>query len=206
MKIVGVAGIKKSGKDTFADILLENVHGVKIAFADPLKRMLLPLGFPKEILWGPSELRDEWKHPLLGITARKALQTVGDSVGRQLLSLDLWVVLARNTVKEFLAGKLNSYIPWEGGSLLLGSDPVKLLILSDMRYRNEHGMVKSLGGTTFLVERPEVESGDPHISEQWCRDQARNEVDHRLSNSSSFEDFKYLAQKTFESYIRPEQW
>jgi hypothetical protein len=60
MLIVGICGKAKSGKDTAADFLVKNNGFVKIAFADPIKRMTA-IAYPKmtrEHLWGPSEMRN----------------------------------------------------------------------------------------------------------------------------------------------------
>src|SRR5579872_215356 len=60
MLIVGISGKAKSGKDTAADFLVKNSAFVKIAFADPIKRMAA-IAYPKmtrEHLWGPSEMRN----------------------------------------------------------------------------------------------------------------------------------------------------
>lgn len=54
---VGTAG---SGKDTLADLLRDNDKFVKIALADPLKRIARDVyDFTDEQLWGPSANRNE---------------------------------------------------------------------------------------------------------------------------------------------------
>jgi hypothetical protein len=60
MFIIGISGKAKSGKDTAADFLVKNSGFVKVAFADPIKRMTA-IAYPKmtnEHLWGPSEMRN----------------------------------------------------------------------------------------------------------------------------------------------------
>lgn len=60
MFIVGISGRAKSGKDTAADFLVKNHGFVKVAFADPIKRMTR-IAYPKmtaDHLWGPSEMRN----------------------------------------------------------------------------------------------------------------------------------------------------
>ena len=57
--IVGICGRAGSGKDTVVDILVRDHGFVKIAIADPLKRVLKDVfDFSDEQLWGPSKLRD----------------------------------------------------------------------------------------------------------------------------------------------------
>lgn len=67
--IVGLAGLAGSGKDTVADILVKNFGFVKVAFADPLKRIAKEVyDFTDEQLWGPSSARNKpdtryWRMP-----------------------------------------------------------------------------------------------------------------------------------------------
>lgn len=57
--IIGLCGIAGSGKDTVADFLVKNHGFVKVALADPLKRICKEVfGFTDEQLWGPSEMRN----------------------------------------------------------------------------------------------------------------------------------------------------
>jgi hypothetical protein len=58
--IVGICGLAGSGKDTAADFLVKNEGFVKIAFADPLKRICRDVyDFTDLQLWGPSEERNK---------------------------------------------------------------------------------------------------------------------------------------------------
>lgn len=59
MNIVGITGQAGSGKDTVADRFVEEHGYVKIALADPLKRLGREVfGFTDTQLWGPSEHRN----------------------------------------------------------------------------------------------------------------------------------------------------
>lgn len=58
--ILGLMGTMGTGKDTFADRLVAKHDFVKVAFADPLKRICKEVyDFSDEQLWGPSEKRNE---------------------------------------------------------------------------------------------------------------------------------------------------
>jgi hypothetical protein len=57
--IVGLCGPAGAGKDTMADFLVKNHGFVKVAFADPLKRICQDVyQFSDAQLWGPSEMRN----------------------------------------------------------------------------------------------------------------------------------------------------
>lgn len=115
--IVGVCGRAGSGKDTIADILVRDHGFVKVAFADPLKRICRDIfDFSYEQLWGPSEKRNEpdsrypreWKtnanrdsFPISHLTPRFALQQLGTEWGRNCYS-DIWVEYALRVADKLL--------------------------------------------------------------------------------------------------------
>ena len=58
--IIGLCGLAGSGKDTVADFLVKDHDFVKVACADPLKRICRDVfGFTDEQLWGSSQFRNE---------------------------------------------------------------------------------------------------------------------------------------------------
>lgn len=58
--IIGITGKAGAGKDTAADVLVERFNFVKVALADPLKRICKDVfDFSDEQLWGPSQMRNE---------------------------------------------------------------------------------------------------------------------------------------------------
>jgi len=58
--IIGLCGLAGSGKDTTADFLSKNHDFVKVALADPLKRICKDVfNFTDEQLWGPSAERNK---------------------------------------------------------------------------------------------------------------------------------------------------
>ena len=75
MKIVGICGKKRSGKDTAGEYLIEKYGYVRYAFADPVKEVCRAMfKFDDDQLFGDKkEVVDErW-----GITPREAFQKVG---------------------------------------------------------------------------------------------------------------------------------
>jgi hypothetical protein len=69
-RTVGLCGFKGSGKDTAADYLVSKYGYQKISLADPLKKACQQIfAFPKEHLWGPSELRErpDERYPFSGL-------------------------------------------------------------------------------------------------------------------------------------------
>ena len=206
MKIIGIAGLKGSGKDTLASYVAYQVQMHKqysyrpffVAFADALKRMLLPLGYPVKVLWGPSEAR-EWVHPVLGISARTLLQKVGTEVARQ-VDPDFWVKAWVDVVDKLATGDY-SYTPEQGIERLLLNSPNEVFVLAaDLRFDNEHKELAKRRAYTVLVERdvaqPKV---DTHVSESWCREAARRCVSTVVTNNGTLDDLKVQAAGVFGS-------
>lgn len=64
--IIGISGVAGSGKDTTADVLIQHHGFVKVALADPLKRICKDVyDFSDDQLWGPSASRNapDWRYP-----------------------------------------------------------------------------------------------------------------------------------------------
>jgi HNH endonuclease len=63
MNLIGICGVAGAGKDTAADVLVREFGFVKVALADPIKRMTRDaFDFSEAQLWGPSDKRNEPDH------------------------------------------------------------------------------------------------------------------------------------------------
>lgn len=129
--IIGFCGQAGSGKDTSADFLVKNDLFVKVAFADPLKRICQEVyDFTDDQMWGPSSSRNapdlryrrrpneslneaianDIDQEVLGIdrgpmflTPRYALQQLGTEWGRNCYD-NTWVDLALRIAKRLGEG------------------------------------------------------------------------------------------------------
>lgn len=167
-RLIAFTGKAGAGKDTAASKLIE-AGFVRVAFADPLKEMLAAmLNVSRDKL----EDRTYKDAPLsaLGIekTPRQLLQTLGTDWGRKLVDDGLWVNLAKGRVT---------------GALKAGHD----VVITDCRFGNEAGIVRSLGGLVVRIQRAVTAAVPAHESE--------NGVDNALcdivinNNNSTAEDF-----------------
>lgn len=135
-----------AGKDTAAEGLL-NLGWVRVAFADPLREMMVALNpivsstFDREGL-----MEGIIEHRLVRIVAkigwdrakrevpeiRALLQRLGTEAGRGVLGENVWVEQAMKTAMRF-------------------KNPV---VFTDVRFPNEVEMIHNIGGMVVHIERP----------------------------------------------------
>jgi hypothetical protein len=165
IRLIGIGGKKRHGKDTVADHLVDKYGWVKLGMSDPLDIALqrenpyvriepgeagnLAGKRAKFLLY--SEIRAGYDY----VTAktitnvRDLLKRLGTEVGRELIGENTWVDVADTMIYDLLA---------EG----------KNVILTGARFPNELAMVnKYENGETWYVTRPGFEDGeaDTHASE-----------------------------------------
>lgn len=135
MRLIGIAGPARAGKDTLASYLLDNLSDdwSRSSFADPLKEMLRAIGV---------DCSDDAKAVVnedYGVTPRHMMQTLGTEWGRHMIDSDIWV-------KAF--ARLNAG---------------KCVIVPDVRFENEAALVREHGVLIHLVGRGGIEG--KHVSE-----------------------------------------
>jgi hypothetical protein len=180
--IIGLTGVKRSGKDTAGKILANSLPGKTrtIAYADPLKRYAYDLnpavGFDymtdtliylqdvvDTIGWEGG--KDEFPE------IRKTLQRLGTEVFRRHVSHSYWTDLMDNEVAQMRASGVSA-------------------IITDCRFQNELDLVKSWGGGfTIRIERDSVapDAHSAHASETGI---ASLEVDYVVQNNGTLDDLK----------------
>lgn len=203
--VLGLIGAKGAGKDSVAQIIIDHdPNFVRRAFGDRIKAMALALDplicvtYDEYESWTFSELPDD-AHPrvigegdslnqecmwlrlssavaLVGmdqvkLTAdgRRLLQRFGTEVGRMEIGDNFWIDNFHTHVSNTLAAG-------------------RSVVITDARFENEVQYVRSIGGQVWQVDRPEVEDGDQHASEQAWRS---IEPDRVIPNGGSFEELKH---------------
>lgn len=170
MKVIGLAGRKGSGKDTAAQILINQGYEL-IKFADPLKGMLRYLLDYQSMAHDEIERRIEGDMKedscaQLGMNpTRWAMQTLGTEWGRDLLSNEIWTSAFYNRAQQF--------------------DKV---VCTDVRFPNEITTItQGLGGYIYRVVRPNSGKSDTHTSETQIDDL---QVDAEILNDGSIEQLQ----------------
>lgn len=149
--LIGLAGQKRVGKDTFADALDAAFyeyrrHPMRLAFAEGVKMSLSQhFGVPRHFI-------EHWKcidaiPPRFNMTMRAALQLIGEQM--RTIQNDVWV----NHLQSELRGDA---------------------IVTDVRHENEVDAIRRWGGQLVLVVR-DTPNDDDHVSEatlkepsNWC--------------------------------------
>lgn len=156
--IVGIAGPKRSGKDSLARLLSSSLNVEVHSFAAPIRQFVAGL-----LGWTLDELEDrkEWPVPWLdGVTARQMMQTLGTEWGRQMVHPELWL--------RSLAARMP-----EAGA-----------VVCDVRFDNEAEAIRKLGGRVIRLSRPGAGRGDEHASERPISDHL---VDFEIANDGSLQ-------------------
>ena len=159
--LLGLCGYAGCGKDTAAQVLLEEWNFQRVAFADPIKKALLALDplVPAESGEGTVRLSEfatgrSWSEVNEFPEVRRLMQVLGTEVGRNLFDPDLWVRLAADK--------------------LAGTQSVGSTVVTDVRFPNEARLIKSHGGHLVRITRPEFGPVNEHVSdrasENWTYD------------------------------------
>ena len=172
--LIGLCGYAGVGKDTAAEVLLEELGFQRIAFADPIKGALLALDplVPGEKdgeyhrLSEFSQDRD-WSEIKEYPEVRRLMQVMGTEVGRNLFDPEIWVRLAERKLESTLS--------------------VGDVVVTDVRFPNEARLIRGYGGLLVRIERPGFGPVNEHVSD---RASERWAYERRLENDSDEESLR----------------
>lgn len=226
--ILGISGKAGSGKDTVADLLVQEFNFVKVSLADPLKRICRDVfAFTDEQLWGPSGKRNEpdlrypqgWHrapegsgaHDFQGyLTPRRALQTLGTEWGRECYP-DVWVEYAVRMARLVLdpkGGDLSGSIGYDQrhGPIVTNRTAASGVAIPDVRFKNEVDGLKKAGAKLIRVKRPDAGlSGNAgaHRSEMEQDEIPDSDFDFVINNDGSLEDLCLQVEQVMK-YLKSE--
>lgn len=154
--IIGFTGRAQHGKDTSAQVLVEEFGFTRYAFADQLKSMALVLnpiiqnfGFPKH----PDRLQTlvalmGWEKAKRIEEVRRFLQVLGTEGVRQHLGDDAWVAaLEKRLLEDGHIALDESYNPYPYVW------PNAKLTVADVRFPNEAAWISKMGGEVWRIRR-----------------------------------------------------
>lgn len=179
--VILAGGRLRSGKDTFADHLVDKHNFVKLGMSDTLAEALYRLnpwvwdiGEKELVIYsGTIERYQELVERVGYVEAKKnpevrrLLQVLGTEVGRQLLGENIWVEAAKKKIFEELAGGA-------AGVILTGARYPNELALADQIFNDQ-----DVAATTVWVRRAQVEVDDQFAA-------------HSSEGSVQAQDFEYI--------------
>jgi hypothetical protein len=183
MKIIGISGRARSGKDTLAAILkVLDRNAVQLSFAAPIREFvgsLVGLSVDEITNSDAKERPIPW---LDGKSPRHLMQTLGTEWGRDLVDPNLWIKVAAQKV-DTLRAQTNA---------------PSMVVFSDVRFDNEADMIRELGGRIIhLVRSASLEVSD-HVSENGVTPSAS---DLHIQNNGSLEAFEIAAGQLLDDYL-----
>lgn len=146
--IVGLSGYAFSGKDTVADILVDELGFRKASFADALRKCVEALDPIVEMRAGLrySEIIDRYGYERAKSEfpeVRRILQRMGTEVGRNIMGDDIWVDLTMKAIDA------EPNVDW---------------VIADCRFPNEYSAL-SMRGIVGRIQRPGISAANAHVSE-----------------------------------------
>lgn len=188
---IAIFGKARSGKDTTAKLIMKRLGSgkhKKMAFADPIKEMLLTM-FPfisKECVYGPSELRDTIIPGYVDsngnqLTIRRALIDLGSS-GR-LYDNKIWVNIFNHRVNNL-------------------KKSVKSITVSDGRFINEFDSLKENGFYMIRILRQDHAKIDDE-SEKNQDGIPNSSFDSIIINDSGLSELKSIVKGIVKKIKKP---
>ncbi len=228
LKIIGLRGKSRSGKNTLAEHLVKNHGFFELALADPMKRFLMEVfNVSPNLLWGPSNMREVEIGPPLPkmdivsvqpdgsftkvsemdygnpLTPRRLLQTLGTEWGRSMMK-NVWIDYAFRVIEKMANSEGYIYDPLKGvvvhpqGRL----NRWKGAIITDVRFDNESIALRDTGNTVVYINRPSSEGISPaglHASETQVVHMPHERL---LINDVGIDAFKAKGAQLLEDVLR----
>ena len=175
MKLIGITGKARSGKDTVARMLFAQHAFTRIAFADPLKLAAQQMfGLSKEQTWG--DHKKEEIIPYWGMSPRQMFQLLGNEAVKPVFGADIWIKrwsMSYATLKD--------------------TDDI---IVPDVRFDHEASHIRSLGGVIVELQRGIglVGSTGDHTSERGLS----TLPEYTIDNNGTLEDLRVKVMSLVE--------
>ena len=188
--IVGFTGLKRSGKDSAAGIIVRRYKFQQAAFAMWLKdacRGIFQLSYAQ--LHG-SEEDKETIDPRWNVSSRQIMQVVGTDLFRDALTQSLpGLSLPKGYSLWCYCMKL-----W-----IQSLKTPHRIVISDVRFPDEAALIRELGGTVIRIKRDASTSSlDSHQSETA---QADIEPDHTVENNGTLYDLDRAVTRIVDNLI-----
>jgi hypothetical protein len=180
--IIGLTGYAQSGKDTVANILVNNYGYTRIAFADKIREFLYETNPMYDSIVGEPLFvkakvdRDGWEEAKKSPHIRRLLQTSGVAA-RKVFGENFWVQQALREVH------------FEGN-----------FVITDVRFPNEADAIRKYDNSQiWRIRRNGVTAVNQHVSETAMDGE---KVDQIFMNSGSIEELELLIKTRMAGYAQ----
>ena len=164
--IIGLSGYAQAGKDTVAQMLVEDYGYTRLGFADIIKKAcyhLDPIINLDGMRLAHAVDKYGWDEVKLIPEVRRLLQIMGSEVGRDLIDPQIWIELTLFNVKS--------------------DDKI---VISDVRFRNEAEEIKWRHGQVWRISR--IQKDTPVSIHRSETDMDSWDFDQYISNNGTFEE------------------
>ena len=176
-KLIGIIGLKNSGKDTVGDYLKENFGFTKYAFAHPVKQICKSLfSLTDEQL--EDRILKERKDDRWGLSPREMFQRIGTDFGQFAIFKIFPELKGRVSYRELW---VKLFEEW------LEKTPKLNVVVTDIRFKHEAKKIKELGGLIVKINR-NTGITDSHISEIELNQITPNFIDFEIDNNYELVD------------------
>lgn len=182
--IIGLSGYAQSGKDTVASILVEKHGYTRIAFADPIRKLLyemdplIPMGYGTSVInYRLQDLVDAYGWDKVKVDypeVRRLLQDLGVGA-RNIFGDTFWIYQALSDVT-----------------------PDDKVVVSDVRFENEAKWIQEFNGQIWRVKRVGTDAVNDHVSES---DMDGYPVDQIFVNNGTIEDLEILIGTRMRAFV-----
>jgi hypothetical protein len=176
--IIGLTGYAQSGKDTVAKVLVDNYGFKRVAFADPIRKLLYEMN--PAVKDGDYRLQGVvdaygWDVAKTAFPeVRRLLQDLGVGA-RKVFGEDFWVNRSLASILEH-----------------------EKTVITDVRFINEADIVKHQAGQVWRIKRMGVNAVNGHISEQ---ELDGYKVDQIFANNGTLENLELMIKTRMNGLI-----
>jgi dephospho-CoA kinase len=192
--IIGICGFQSAGKDTIANLLINEYGFKKLSFASALKDIIsIMFGWPRDKLEGLTKEDREWRESIdtwwadklqmPQLTPRYVLQYIATDLFRNHFHPEIWITIVEKQLNQF-----------------------DNIVITDCRFENEINLLIKYGAKIIKVYRnlPEwfsryklghnvEEAKNLHASEiEWIRCHGDYEITNNGTTDELYEKIKYI--------------
>ena len=190
--IIAITGKKGSGKDTLADIIVNEYDFIKYSFGDDIKLISKILfNFNNEQLYGNKKdiIDDNWH-----ITPREFFQKFGTDYIQNIFPKTFPNIFNKGNIdnKEFWLKKFELWYLNEKRN-----KKIFFVVISDLRFIHEYNYIKKLGGYIIKIERDNLNDNinTEHISENELDNFTNDKFNYVIKNNGSINDLENIIKK-----------